>query len=256
MTIHKEAFVCLKADGYIHPDHESRESVLRRYYYAIVSLLKVRARLAETCPDVAAGRAREALVIREGEFTVDHRPMSLRILLAQCRCCPDLEPLEPIMHPAPGIAEAVHEASLTALGKLRWYQDNDGGLAAVFREYDEALAPVLDVAREDVARATGTEAAPSAEMAEFEKLLASSCELDAADQARATAEMTFSVLRSSFRDLLQRGDQQAAVDRIASMPVGLANHLRPALVRLAHVLEAADRQRAEADRWNGEGVPS
>lgn len=96
VTVHREAFVCPKADARTHPDHESAESVLRRHWWAISSMLTVRARLARRCPEVAAGRAPESLVIREGEFTVAHRPVSLRILLAACPLCPDDPPEKPM----------------------------------------------------------------------------------------------------------------------------------------------------------------
>lgn len=82
VVVHRENYICMKADQIIHPGHETPPQRLRRHYYALASLLGMYERMAGYCPAIREGSARMSLVVRECEFTIDHRPVALRILLA------------------------------------------------------------------------------------------------------------------------------------------------------------------------------
>lgn len=174
VVIHRQGYVCRKADQVIHPDHETERQVLERHMWQIRGLLVAHQMLADVCPSVAAGRARLALAVRPCEFTVDHRPLDLRILLAECFTCPDPEPLEPIMPTDRAEAEVVHAAALNTIGRLRYYAEHDPHLRGLVEEFDGAVATGLGITPGDVATRTGTEIDPTKEEREFDELLAQS----------------------------------------------------------------------------------
>jgi hypothetical protein len=170
-TIHRQAYTARKADQVIHPDHETSRQVLERHWWAITGLLTAHQMLADACPTVAAGRARLRLAVRENEFTVNHRPVHLRILLAECHSCPDPEPLEPIMPSDRKEAEIIHAAALNTLGRVRYYAQHDPYLRGLMDEFDGAVATGLGITPGDVPTRSGTEVLPNEQDREFERLL-------------------------------------------------------------------------------------
>jgi hypothetical protein len=255
-VIHRENFVCLKADGYIHPDHETSASVVRRHCYAISSLLAVRAKMAAYCPSVAASyrpplhsasAPREHLAIREGEFTVEHRPMSLRILLVECFVCPDPEPLEPIVNPDPAAAEVIAAAAASALGELRYLAEIDGYNAAVLARHDTAVADALGIDAAAVPALTGTTRHLTKEHAEFERLLDTSSLGPArgtlTEQQRGQRGAARISLNRIMREMDAAQDDDAAglaqaLDVIRAMPMGIRTAVRPLLLDLVKLLDA------------------
>lgn len=243
-VVHRENFICMKADGYLHPDHETRRQLLTRHYYAITSTLAMRGRMAGYCPEIRDGSARMALVVRECEFTIDHRPVSLRILLAECRTCPDPEPLEPLMHPDPATAEIIYAAGLTALGRLRYYAENDGHLEQIIAEFDQTVAGALDISLDAVAGLTATTPAPTEDEAAFDKLLDASSlgPLPPPGQrVHAQQKHACAAISSALR-LIRDGDHAAAVRALAGTPRGITSRIRPLLAELLHVLAAAEQE--------------
>jgi hypothetical protein len=88
VVVHRQAYVCRPAEAWRHPSHETSRQRMLRTWWTMRSLVWARHTLAARCPAVAAGRAMESLVIRDAEFTVEHRPVALRVYLAACDTCP------------------------------------------------------------------------------------------------------------------------------------------------------------------------
>ncbi|PWI16024.1 hypothetical protein DI272_19010 [Streptomyces sp. Act143] len=90
-----ERWICPKADGWYSygstpaATGEPTRKWVRRQWWDVRSLVAIWYRLADRCPHVAAGIALVRVAVRENEFTVDHRGVHLRHLIAACPVCPD-----------------------------------------------------------------------------------------------------------------------------------------------------------------------
>ncbi|MFF9265900.1 hypothetical protein [Streptomyces longwoodensis] len=249
VTVHRQPYVCRPADQVIHPDHETRRQVLERHYWEVTALMAARRLLAEQCPQVAAGRDLPMrLAVRENEFTVHHRPLHLRILLAACDTCPDPEPLEPIMPTDPAEAEIVHAAALNTLGRLRYYAQTDPHLRGLVEEFDGAVAAGLGIPADQVADRTHTTPAPTDREAEFERLLEGSSLAALADDESVDPAMVRDVMNLAVTYLHSEQGRDGSVRLLASVPDPIVRQVRTALVDLAGVLrEAQDRAPRPAD---------
>jgi hypothetical protein len=236
VAIHKQGYTCRKADQVIHPDHETPRQVLERHLWEMRGLVVARGMLAEQCPSVAAGRARLRLAVRENEFTVNHRPVHLRILLAECFTCPDPEPLEPIMPTDPAEAELVHAAALNTLGRLRYYAQTDPNLRGLMEEFDAAVGTGLDIPPVDVAARTSTEPLASEEDQELDRLLEATLP-PSTPQGRAQVATGAAIAALKH---LEQGHPDQAEAVIRRLPGPLRAAVRGQMAELAAWLHAED----------------
>lgn len=253
-VIHRQGYVCRKADQVIHPDHETERQVLERHLWQMRGLVVAHQMLADVCPSVAAGRARLALAVRPCEFTVDHRPLDLRILLAECFTCPDPEPLEPIMPTDPAEAEIVHAAAMNTIGRLRYYAQHDPHLRGLVEEFDAAVATgLVGVPPGDVAARTGTEAAPTEQEREFEELLSGSSlgtpgaraliERARDDESSQDRLIVRRVFTRAVDDLYADEGWDGTVEMLASLPGHFLRQVRLVLADIAGITSEAQRRR-------------
>lgn len=252
-AVHRQAYVCRKADQVIHPDRETPRQILERHWWEMRGLVEARRLLADQCPQLASGRDLPMrLAIRENEFTVNHRPLHLRILLAACDTCPDPHPLEPIMPADREEAEVVHAAALNTLGRLRYYAQHDSHLRGLMEEFDGAVATGLGITPADVPARTGTEPLPSDRDREFERLLGESSL--GAPHARAARDSVLDealVRRLVDRTLADLHDDDrglnGAVEMLAALPGHFLRQVRLALVDLAEATHRAQARRDGTD---------
>lgn len=251
-TIHRQGYTARKADQMIHPDHETPRQRLERHWWSITGLLTAHRMLADTCPEVAAGRARMRLAVRDAEFTVRHRPVSLRILLAECHSCPDPEPLEPIMPSDRQEAEVVHAAALHTLGRLRYHAQNDPHLRGLMDEFDAAVASGLGIPPGDVPARTGTEALATEPERAFEQLMQdSSLGAPAAQALRERADddgsydaaLVRRVLDRAVADLYADRGREASVELLVALPGHILRQVRLLLGDLAGITQQAQARR-------------
>lgn len=248
-VIHRQGYTVRKAEKVLHT--ETRRQTLTRHWWAIRGLLVAHQSLADVCPSVAAGRARLALAVRDAEFTVEHRPVSLRILLAECFTCPDPDPLEPIMPTDPQEAEVTYAAALNTLARLRHYAAYDPHLRGVMGEFDQAVASGLGIEPAAVAARTRTEPAPTAREEAFEELLKASSlgQTFQVMRERSPDDGSFDAIAlrlffdRALADLYAERDGEASVELLSGLSGHIHQQVRLVLGGLAEIAERAQALR-------------
>lgn len=93
MATHVRRWVCVKADGNYSGlwdvPHEPEKDWFRRAWWVMRSMVAVWWLLADECPQVRNGDAVMSYGVDPTRFTIDHRAVALRVLVAQCTCCPE-----------------------------------------------------------------------------------------------------------------------------------------------------------------------
>lgn len=158
---------------------------------------------------------------------------------------PDDPPEKP-MELSPENRNIAHIAAARALGRLRWYAQNDQSLEAVFRDHDTVMAEALGVPLGEVPALTSTREEPDPEMAEFQRLLSESSlgTIDPAEAADAQNAMALALLRRAMEGILF-AEQEEAVRVLAEVPEVMVKPMRAVMVQLMRVVGAADLLRDE-----------